>query len=89
MNCIINIILTLFLVLFGGIIHAFYVMGIQLITNIFCLLVPPVGVLIEFGCSGKFWLTLLLTLLGDFPGIFYAYYVCLEKAKGGDVPKLA
>ena len=84
---VINIIVTVFLVLVGGVIHAFHVMGVGLVTNIFCLLVPPIGVLIDFGCTGTFWITLLLTLLGDFPGIFYAYYSCLWLAKGGDGPK--
>ena len=35
---------------------------------ILAILLPPVAVLIEVGCTGQFWLNVLLTILGYIPG---------------------
>ncbi len=40
----------------------------------FCVLLPPVAVLLT-GRIGSFFLSLLLTLLGYFPGVFHAFFV--------------
>jgi uncharacterized membrane protein YqaE (UPF0057 family) len=45
---------------------------------IFAILLPPVGVFLEVGLSGHFWLNILLTLLGYVPGIIHALYVILK-----------
>lgn len=42
---------------------------------ILAILLPPVGVFMEVGLKGHFWLNLLLTLLGYIPGIIHALYV--------------
>ena len=78
----INLILTIFLVWFGGIIHAFYVFGVALCTNILCLFLPPVGVFLEYGCTAEFWISLILTILGYLPGIIYSYFAVLKRIKG-------
>ncbi len=39
------------------------------------VLLPPVGVLLTAGAGGRFWLNLVLTLLGYFPGVFHAIWV--------------
>ena len=39
---------------------------------------PPVGVFLEVGLTGHFWLNILLTLLGYVPGIIHALYVILK-----------
>lgn len=39
------------------------------------ILLPPLGVFFEVGLSGKFWLNVLLTLLGYIPGIIHAVWV--------------
>lgn len=45
---------------------------------ILAILLPPVGVFMEVGLTGHFWLNLLLTLLGYIPGIIHALYVILK-----------
>lgn len=48
------------------------------IKIIFAILLPPVGVFLEVGLKGHFWLSILLTLLGFIPGIIHALYVILK-----------
>lgn len=77
-----NILLAIVGFLLIGIIHAFTCYGLDCCTSILCLLLPPVGVLVgsNHGCS-KALICLLLTLLGWFPGVCYAYYVCCNSGK--------
>ena len=49
---------------------------IKIIAAIF---LPPLGVFLEVGLKGHFWLNILLTLLGGIPGIIHALYVILKK----------
>ena len=49
---------------------------VKVIAAIF---LPPLGVFLEVGLKGHFWLNLLLTLLGFIPGIIHAFYVILKK----------
>ena len=48
------------------------------IKIIFAILLPPVGVFLEVGFKGHFWLNILLTLLGYIPGIIHALYVIFK-----------
>jgi uncharacterized membrane protein YqaE (UPF0057 family) len=48
------------------------------IKIIFSILLPPVGVFLEVGVTGHFWLNILLTILGYVPGIIHALYVILK-----------
>lgn len=48
------------------------------IKIIFAILLPPVGVFLEVGLTGHFWLNILLTLLGFIPGVIHALYVILK-----------
>ena len=45
---------------------------------ILAILLPPLGVFLEVGLTGHFWLNILLTLLGYIPGIIHALYVILQ-----------
>lgn len=50
---------------------------------IWCILCPPVAVLIRRGCNGHLWLNLCLTcFLPYFGGIVHAFYVCFFMDKG-------
>jgi len=49
------------------------------IKLIFAILLPPVGVFLEVGFTGHFWLNILLTLLGYLPGIIHALYVIIKR----------
>lgn len=48
------------------------------IKILFAILLPPLGVFLEVGLKGHFWLNILLTLLGFVPGIIHALYVILK-----------
>ncbi|CAI7823171.1 unnamed protein product [Closterium sp. NIES-53] len=48
------------------------------------LLLPPLGVIIKFGCSFEFWLCLLLSFLGYIPGAVYAFYIIYVAIKEED-----
>lgn len=48
------------------------------IKVIFAILLPPLGVFLEVGLGGHFWLNILLTILGYVPGIIHALYVILK-----------
>ena len=50
----------------------------QLLLVIITILIPPLGVFIHQGAiNGKFWLSLLLTLLFYLPGLIYSLIVVL------------
>ncbi len=46
---------------------------------IFTIILPPVGVFMEVGLRGAFWLNILLTLLGYIHGIFHAVWVIASR----------
>ena len=51
-------------------------------VRILCsFLLPPVAVYLTVGFAGHFWLSVLLTLLGFFPGMVHAIW--LLTARGG------
>jgi len=43
------------------------------------ILLPPLGVALQVGLSGQFWLHILLTLLGYFPGVIHAVYIIAKR----------
>ncbi len=46
---------------------------------IIAILLPPLGVFLQVGIGGHFWLNILLTILGYVPGIIHAVYVILTR----------
>ena len=54
------------------------VTGTDVFKVIFAIILPPVGVFMEVGFKGHFWLSILLTLLGYIPGIIHALYVIVK-----------
>jgi uncharacterized membrane protein YqaE (UPF0057 family) len=48
------------------------------IKILFAILLPRLGVFLEVGLKGHFWLNILLTILGFIPGIIHALYVILK-----------
>ncbi len=71
----IDLVLTILLFWIGGIIYAFHILGVDLCKNIAAALLPPLAAFLHLGLKAEFWICLILTLLGWFPGIIYAYYV--------------
>ena len=51
----------------------------DLIRILIAILLPPLGVFLQVGFSGAFWLNILLTLLGYIPGIVHAVYIIAKK----------
>ena len=42
---------------------------------ILSILLPPLGVFLQVGLGGHFWLNILLTLLGYIPGLVHAIWI--------------
>lgn len=51
----------------------------DLIRIIIAILLPPVGVFMQVGFGGDFWLNIVLTLLGYVPGLVHAIWVIAKK----------
>ena len=51
----------------------------DIIRIIIAILLPPLGVFLQVGFAGAFWLNILLTLLGYFPGVIYAVYIIAKR----------
>ena len=45
------------------------------IRIILSVLIPPLGVFLQVGLGGQFWLNVLLTLLGYIPGLVHAIWI--------------
>ena len=43
------------------------------------ILLPPLGVFLQVGIGAKFWINILLTLLGYIPGIVHAVYIIAKR----------
>lgn len=55
----------------------------NVIDIILAIILPPLPVALKFGLGGKFWLNLLLTILGYIPGLVHALIVLPRR----DLPK--
>ncbi len=51
----------------------------DLIRILIAILLPPLGVFLQVGLGGTFWLNILLTLLGYIPGIIHAVWVIARR----------
>lgn len=51
----------------------------DIIRIILSVLLPPLGVFLQVGLGVHFWLNILLTLLGYFPGLIHAIYIIAKK----------
>ena len=50
------------------------------VVRILCaIFLPPLGVFLQVGIGIDFWINILLTLLGYFPGIIHAVWIILKK----------
>ncbi len=50
----------------------------DILRIILAIILPPVGVFLQVGFGGHFWLNILLTLLGYVPGVIHALYVIIK-----------
>ena len=51
----------------------------DLIRIIIAILLPPLGVFLQVGLGGAFWLNILLTLLGYIPGIIHEVWIIARR----------
>ena len=51
----------------------------DLVRILIAILLPPLGVFLQVGFGGAFWLNILLTLLGYIPGIVHAVYIIAKR----------
>ena len=51
----------------------------DLLRILSAILLPLLGVFLQVGIGGQFWLNILLTLLGYIPGIVHAVWVIAKK----------
>jgi uncharacterized membrane protein YqaE (UPF0057 family) len=67
----------------GAAIRKAFVRGIPMamdVIRIICaILLPPLGVFLQVGLGGHFWLNILLTLLGYIPGIVHAVWIIARR----------
>jgi uncharacterized membrane protein YqaE (UPF0057 family) len=49
------------------------------IRIVLAIFLPPVGVFLQVGLGGQFWLNVLLTLLGYIPGIVHAVWIIARR----------
>jgi len=53
--------------------------GADFVRILFSVLLPPLGVFLQVGLSGAFWINILLTLLGYIPGIIHAVWIIARR----------
>ena len=51
----------------------------DILRIILSVIIPPVGVFLQVGIGLQFWLNILLTLLGYFPGLIHALWIILRR----------
>ncbi|MFN2257938.1 MAG: YqaE/Pmp3 family membrane protein [Desulfuromonadaceae bacterium] len=51
----------------------------DLIRVLCAILLPPLGVFLQVGIGGQFWLNILLTLFGYIPGIVHAVWIIAKR----------
>ncbi len=66
-------------VLYGNVAIANQESSMDIIRIIIAILLPPLGVFLQVGFGGAFWLNILLTLLGYIPGIVHAVYIIAKR----------
>ena len=50
------------------------------IVRLICaIILPPLGVFLQVGFAGHFWLNILLTLFGYLPGIIHAVWIIASR----------
>jgi uncharacterized membrane protein YqaE (UPF0057 family) len=51
----------------------------DIVRLILAIVFPPLGVFLQVGLSGAFFLNILLTLLGYLPGIIHAVWIIAKR----------
>lgn len=51
----------------------------DIIRLILAIIFPPLGVFLQVGLGGQFWLNIVLTIFGYIPGIIHAVYIIITR----------
>lgn len=51
----------------------------DLIRLVLSIILPPVGVFLQVGIGPQFWINILLTILGYFPGVIHAVWIIASR----------
>jgi len=51
----------------------------DVVRIILSIIIPPVGVFFKVGFGMHFWINIMLTILGYFPGLIHAIWVVASK----------
>ena len=51
----------------------------DLLRLVLSIILPPLGVFWQVGLSRQFWLNVLLTILGYFPGLIHAAWIIFTR----------
>ncbi len=51
----------------------------DIIRILLSILLPSLGVFLQVGIGAHFWINILLTILGYFPGVIHAVYIIAKK----------
>lgn len=51
----------------------------DILRIIFAIILPPLGVFLQVGLTGQFFLNILLTILGYIPGIIHAVWIIARR----------
>lgn len=51
----------------------------DVVRIILSMIIPPVGVFFKVGFGMHFWINIMLTILGYFPGLIHAIWVVVSK----------
>jgi uncharacterized membrane protein YqaE (UPF0057 family) len=51
----------------------------DILRIIIAILLPPLGVFLQVGLKGAFWLNIVLTLLGYIPGLVHAIWIIAKR----------
>jgi uncharacterized membrane protein YqaE (UPF0057 family) len=52
---------------------------VDVIRILLSVLIPPLGVFLQVGVGMHFWINIVLTLLGYFPGLVHAIYIIVTR----------
>ena len=74
---LVSLLLMIFTVDLLAPLYTFYTYGMDLCVAILCFFLPPLGVLCGHGGCCEVIICFLLTLCGFFPGMIYAYHLCM------------
>lgn len=51
----------------------------DILRLILSILIPPLGVFLQVGLGVQFWINVVLTILGYFPGLIHAVYIIFTR----------